>query len=208
MINKKLTKEEKDLCRLITPEFRVSYPHIFVAQSPKPADKKKFSIQMLFDKTKTLQGSSRDGKPRTLQEVIKNAKILAFGPDKKSWPKDLRSPVLDGDDPKYADKVGYKGCWVIKATANEDSRPSAVGPDMTPITEASEFYPGCYARAYIFSRVYDYMGNQGVHFILDHVQKTRDGQSFGGKKPIEQVFSPVQDISLSDEDDTEEVDFK
>ncbi len=195
---KKLDQKTKDLCRIITPEFRLSYPHVFKPQQIKPTDKPKYSITMLFKKDVELMGQSPDGKPRTLKSVITQAKIAAFG-GKENWPEGLESPVIDGDLPKYADKEGYKGHWVIKATTSEDQRPSVVGPDMTPITEPAELYPGCYARAYVFARVWEYMGKQGIQFILDHVQKLREGKSFGGKKPVEQVFSPVAEV----EDDAE-----
>ncbi len=204
---KKAAKIDKDLCRIITPEFRVSYPHVFKAQAVKATDKPKFSITMLYPKDSDLMGSSPDGKPRSLKEVIKNAKLAQFGP-KENWPDGLESPVIDGDNPKFADKDGYKGHWVIKATTSEDQRPSVVDVDMAPITEASELYPGSYARAYVYAYVWEYMGKQGVGFILDHVQKLRDGKSFGGKKPVEQVFSPVSapDSDAGDEDDDQ--DFK
>jgi len=206
------TKEiDKDSCRIITPEFRVSYPHIFKPQAPKPSDKPKFSITMLFPKG-DLVGKSPDGKPRTLKEVIRNAKILEFGP-KENWPSQLESPVADGDDPKFEGKEGYKGHYIIRATADQNQRPSIVDRHMVPITEPADFYPGCFARAYIFSYVWFYPNRQkpmkkGVGFILDHVQKIRDGQSFGGKRPVEQVFTPIiDDEETSLETDSDIADF-
>lgn len=205
---KKAPKIDKDLCRIITPEFRVSYPHVFKVQAVKATDKPKYSITMLYPKDTDLMGSSPDGKPRSLKEVIKNAKIAMFGP-KENWPEGLESPVIDGDNPKFADKDGYKGHWVIKATTSEDQRPSVVDAEMAPITEAADLYPGCYARAYVYAYVWEYMGKQGVGFILDHVQKLRDGKSFGGKKPVEQVFSPVAATADESSDgDDDDQDFK
>lgn len=208
-------KEAKDKCRMITPEFRVSYPHVFKAQAPKPGDKPKFSVTMLFPKNIELMGLDTEGKPIGLKQVITNAKLAEFGP-KENWPKDLESPVTDGDDPKHADKEGYKGSWVIKASANENARPGVVDEDAVPITDQAKFYPGCYARAYVYAYVWFYPDRQkpmkkGVGFILDHVQKTRDGKSFGGKKPVEQVFSPVNSGGASDDfsdEAGEDMDFK
>lgn len=201
----KLTQEQKDLCRLITPEFRLSHPHLFTPQSPKPADKKKFSGTMLFEKGVKLIGLAPDRKtPRTIQEVITSAKVITFG-TKDKWPAELLSPVNDGDAVKYAKKEGYKGHWVIKATSSEDQRPGIVGPDGKELKEASQIYPGCYARAFVFAYVWEYMGKQGVGFILDHVQKLRDGPSFGGKRPIDQVFGP---IGTESEEEAEDVDFR
>ena len=192
-------KANKDLSRVLTPEFRVSYPHVFKAQAIKPTDKPKFSVTMLFPKNSDLS---------SLKEAMKQAKIAEFG-SKENWPDDLESPVVDGDNPKHADKEGYKGHWVIKASTNEDQRPGVVDENVQPIVDQAKFYPGCYARAYIYAYVWEYMGKQGVGFILDHVQKLRDGKSFGGKKPAEQVFSPVGTGDSGDfEDDTEEMDFK
>lgn len=204
-----VSKADKDLCRLITPRFRLSYPHLFKPQAPKGSSKLKYSATMLFSKKVDLMGTTPDGKPRSLKAAIKNAKIAAFGPDKTKWPQGIASPIVDGDDPKYADKEGYKDHWVIKASTGEDQRPSVVGPDMTPITDPNEIYPGCYARAYVFARVYEYMGKCGVHFILDHVQKLGDGKSFGGKKPVESVFSPmnVEEDEAEDSDDDDGEDF-
>lgn len=178
---KKLTKDERDAARVLTPEFRVSFPHVFKAQSIKENDKKKYSITMLFKKDSDLS---------SIKNAIKQAKINAFG-DKKNWPEDLESPVIDGDSKKNADKEGYPGCWVIKASSNEESKPGVVDQNVEPIVNQADFYPGCYARAYVYAYVWEYMGKQGVGFILDHVQKLRDGKSFSGKKPADQVFSPV-----------------
>lgn len=181
--------------RMITPVFRLSYPHLFKAQAPKPTDKPKFSITMLFPKGMDLMGQTlaTDSEPSrliSLKDVIRNAKLQEFG-EQANWPAKLISPVTDGDDPEKVKNEGYAGHWVIKATSNEESRPGVVDAQGVPITEAAIIYPGCYCRAYVFARVWEYMGKQGVQFILDHVQKMKDGKSFGGKKPVEQVFGPV-----------------
>jgi len=207
-------KADKDLCRMVTPMFRVSYPHLFKAQSPKEGDKKKFSVTMLFPKDSDLKGTAPDGTPRSLKEAIKNAKIAEFGSDKANWPDDLESPVTDGDDPKHKDKEGYKGHWVIKAASGEDQRPSVVDKDMVAIDSPNDLYPGCYARAYVYAYVWFYPNRQkplkkGVGFILDHVQKMKDGKPFGSKKSVDQVFAPVEDLETDvDAGDDDESDFK
>lgn len=184
-------KASKENSRVLTPEFRVSYPHIFKPNSIK-GSKPKYSITMLFPKSSDLTG---------LKQAIMQAKIAKFGA-KDNWPESLDSPVTDGDDPKHAAKEGYKDHWVIKASCNEESKPGVVDENVEDIIDQAKFYPGCYARAYIYAFAWEYMGKNGVSFILDHVQKTRDGKSFGGKKPADQVFSPVNGgTSVSDESD-------
>lgn len=200
MATKKFTKEQMEARRFITPEFRVSYPHVFVAQSPKPNDKKKFSITMLIPK---------DSDIKPYQNAMKQAKLNTYGP-KENWPEDLETPVKDGDSKKFADKEGFAGHWVVKASSNEDQRPGIVGPDAKPIINQADFYPGCYARAQVYAYCYEYMGKQGVSFILDHVQKTKDGKSLSSKKSADQVFSPVAAAAgnFSEEDEGDSVDFK
>lgn len=182
-MGKKEDSAAKDKCRTITPEFRVSYPHLWKPNAMK-GSAPKYSVTMLFKKTQDLVA---------IKAVIKNAKIAEFGDDKANWPDDLESPVIDGDLPKYADKEGYKGCWVIKASSHEQARPTVVDANVDEIVNPADLYPGCYARAQVFARVWthDETNRQGIHFILDHVQKTKDGKSFSGKKAASEVFSPL-----------------
>lgn len=201
-----MAKEEnqqlKEKCRVVTPEFVVSYPHVFKAAQVNGKGDPKFSITMLFKKSADLT---------VIKQAIKNAKVLEFGPNKENWPEDLESPVSDGDNVKYAKKEGYKGHWVIKAISNEAQKPGVVDQDVKPILNASDFYPGCYARAQVFARVWEFSGKQGVHFILDHVQKTKDGKSLSSRKAASEIFSPidsVEDEDLGDDDDDDEEGFK
>jgi hypothetical protein len=192
-------KEAKEKARLLTPEFRASYPHLFKPNAMK-GGKPKYSVTMLFEKDADLS---------PLKKAMRQAKIAKFGPDKDSWPE-VDSPVVDGDLPKYADKEGYKDHWAIKASTNEDQRPGVVDENVVPITDPSRFYPGCYARAYVFAYVWEFPENSGrfgVGFILDHVQKTRDGKSFGGKKPADQVFQPVNSGDFEGDEDEADLDF-
>jgi len=178
----------------------VSYPHLFKANAFKGGEAK-YSVTMLFPKTADLSA---------LKLAIKHAKIDKWGPDKDEWPEDLMSPVQDGDNPKYAANEGYKGHWAIKASSKEAQKPGLVNEKVEPIIDASEFYPGCYARAQVFANGWEYMGKSGVSFILDHVQKTRDGKSFGGRKSAAEVFDPVSGgkaPSMDEELDEDEEDF-
>lgn len=207
---KKMTEAQKNSCRIITPMFRVSYPHVFNPQSPKEGDTKKFSITMLFPKDSDLMGLGCDPeddnklvKPMSLKKAVLNAKVAYYGP-KENWPDDLLSPWIDGDDPKQhkkGKKEGYHGHWVLKANSSEDSKPGLVDAEGTPITEKADFYAGCYARAFVFAYRWEFMGKEGIGFILDHVQKLKEGKAFGGKKPIDQVFGPV---NTGDDDESEE----
>lgn len=203
---KQLTKEERGLCRLVTPKFRLSYPHLFVPHAMEDGGKKQYSITMLFGKDTKMMGSTppdKDGvvHPRSILKAVRNAKIVEFGKDESNWPEDIESPFRDGDDEKFSDKEGYAGHWAIKAISGEDQRPTVVDHNMEEIKSASDIYPGCYARAFVYAYVWYFGKKCGVGFILDHVQKMGDGKSFAGKKPVGSVFSPVE---LESDDDADE----
>jgi hypothetical protein len=175
------SKQISDDQRIITPEFRVSHPHLFKPNAVR-GGAPKYSVTMLFPKNIDVGA---------IQKAIVAAKVSQFGPNKDAWPKKIASPVRNGDDPDFADKEGYAGHWVIKAISSEDQKPGLVDQKAQPILEQSKFYPGCYARAQIFARVYEFENKYGVHFIVDHVQKTRDGKTFSKRKSAEEVFAPI-----------------
>lgn len=186
--------------RIITPEFRVSYPHVFKATNFKGKGDLTYSVTMLFKKTQDLT---------VLKLAMKHAKIAKFGPDKSKWPEELMSPITDGDLPKYAANEGYKGHWAIKASCREDRKPGVVDEDCQPMVDASAFYPGCYARAEVYCHAWEYMGKEGIRFALNHVQKTRDGKSLSNRKSAEDTFSPITAGAEDDVgDDASDEDFK
>lgn len=174
----KETNENK--CRFLTPEFRVSYPHVFKAKPYRGKGNPKFSLVMLFPKKTDL---------KAIKEAMKEAKIAKFGPDQKKWPKDLVTPVKDGDDEEVSKgKEGYAGHWVISATAYEDRKPLVVDPDKQEILNPADFYPGCYARAQLFCSVWDTGKEMGIKFSLNAVQKTREGKPLSMQKDPDAIF--------------------
>lgn len=196
--SKSKTKGNADLkakCRIITPKFRVSYPHVFKAVQVNGKGEPKYSITMLFKKSADIS---------KLKTAIKYAKIAAFGKDENEWPE-MDSVIIDGDKKKYRDKEGYKGHFAVKATSFEDSKPGVVDADGELIVNVGDFYPGCYAHAQVFARVWEFSGKYGVHFILDHVQKLDDGKSLSSKQSVTEVFGPTAG-SDDDEDDEEDED--
>lgn len=190
----KSTKEDKIAkCRVTTPMFRVSYPHLWKASGLNKSAPK-YSVTMLFKKDDDLSAVKR---------AMLQAKINKFGKDKEQWPEDIESPVVDGDSKKNKDKDGYKGHWAIKASSSEDQKPYVVDQDVEPITEQSDMYPGCYAMANVLAYVWEYpenSGNFGVGFILNGVQKVKEGKPFGNKKSAKDVFAPIDADEFGDDE--------
>lgn len=189
-------KKDKDDAKRIknTPIFRVAYPYLFTPSVMKGTkNEPKYSVTMLFSKDTDLKPITR---------AIRAAKVEKFGEDKDKWPKGIRSPIEDGDDEKFSDREGFANAWAVKASSSQNIKPGVFDQKVKPITDPGVLYPGCYAIAAIFARIWEFpedSGKYGVQFILDHVQKIKDGDSFSGRKSGEDVFSPVDSSDDNDE---------
>lgn len=173
--------------KCLTPEFRVSFPHVFEKHSGFEGQEPKFSIVMLFQKNLDL---------KVLKVAAMNAAVEKWGP-KEKWPKGLRMPFRDGDE--KTDLSGYEGTTFV--TASSKQKPQVVGnkkidgqfPQLDKDSE--EFYAGCYARATLIAFAYDKAGNKGISFSLQNIQKLRDGEQFSGRRNADDEFDEVEDGS-------------
>lgn len=125
-----------------------------------------------------------------MKAAMKNAATDFFGEGK--IPSGLRNPLRDGNE-KAAEYAFYKDTIFI--SANSDNKPGLVNQANKPILDAEDIYSGCWVRADINCFAYDRKGNKGVSFGLNNVQKLGDDDRFGGRRPAEQVFTPVVDAA-------------
>lgn len=183
--------------KCVTPQFRVSFPHVFEANSFQ-GQEAKYKLTMLFPKTTDL---------KELKRAALNAAVEKWGP-KEKWPKSLKMPFRDGDEKE--ELQGYADCIFVSATSKQ--RPGVVDQKRAPITkEDNTFYAGCYARASLIAFAYDTAGNKGVAFSLQNIQKLRDGEQFSGRKKAEDEFDDVEDSSddetsyASDDDSDDDI---
>lgn len=179
-----MSKEKMDIAKkkCTTPKFRVSFPHVFKAHAFDESQDAKFSLTMLFDKTTDL---------KELKRAVFNAATEEWG-DKTKWPKNLRMPFRDGSE--KSDMDGYEGKIFVNASSKQ--RPGVISGDRSPIAEEdNSFYAGCYAHATLIAFAYDKMGNKGVSFSLQNIQKMGDGKPFSGRKAAEDEFDSVEDES-------------
>jgi len=181
--------------KVITPTFRVSFPHVFTPTAMEEGKEKKFSLVGLFP----------------ADEDLTELRNLAKAAIKEKWPtgapKGLRTPFRDGNEKEYPEFQD-----MIFISMSSKNRPNVVDEDVQPILNQSEFYAGCYARASVRAYAYDQKGNKGVAFGLINVQKVEDGEPLGGgASDPEDDFSPVKSKakakgkpasrSMDDEDD-------
>lgn len=180
--------------KVVTPEFRVSFPQVFTPKGFNDQEPK-YSVVMLFDKKTDISA---------LKKAASAALTEKWG-DKSKWPKNLRLPFRDGAEKEGT--PGYENC--IFVTASSKQKPGLVDKDVQPIIDQSDFYAGCYARATLNAFAYDMAGNKGVSFGLNNLQKIKDGKAFSGRTRAEDDFEPLADSSddiESYDDDSEDTD--
>jgi len=174
---------------LITPKFRVSFPHIFEAHSAFDGQPKKFSLSMLFD----VDAIGKDPKQ---QKMWTEFKALLATAAREKWgdkiPKPLKGPLRDGAEKE--DLEGY-GQGVIFVNASTKRRPAIVDGKLQRIIDPEDFYAGCYAVAKVNAFTWSKMGKSGVSFGLISLQKVADGEPLGGavSKP-EEDFDALEDL--------------
>lgn len=176
------------MANVITPEFRVSFPNLFKPRLNELSKQEEYSVVALFKKDADL---------KVLRDAAQAAVEKKWGKDPAKWPKKMKTPFRDqGERAKEVD-----GKTVLPAAHEEGAIFLNLKSKMKPgvvdqtgkneITDETQIYAGCYARAVVSCYAYDQAGNRGVSFGLQHVQKLRDGEALGGRVRLEDAFEPV-----------------
>lgn len=184
--------------KVMTPKFRVSYPHVFKPQLNKLNNKEEYSVQALFKKGEDLS---------PLIKAVKECAAAKWG----SWdkiPKNFRSPFRKQEergkeeDGKLVLPAGHE-VGAIFITLKSKERPGVVNQKVEDIIDETEFYAGCYARAKVTVYAYSQAGNNGVSFGLQNIQKMSDGDPLGSRLRAQDDFEPIAgaEESLESADD-------
>lgn len=184
-------KAKRTGTKVTTGQVRLSYANLFTPKAAPGSDKEKYSVSLLIDKT-----------DKSTIEAVKAAIEEAKESGKGKWggkiPANLKTPLRDGDDER-PDDDNYAGCYFINC--NSDRKPQVVGLTRDaatgkPIALGEEdVYSGCYARVSVNFYAFSASGNKGVAAGLGNVQKTDDGDRFGG------ASDASNDFDFEDEDD-------
>ena len=181
--------------RVMTPEFRLSYPYVFEPQQTDSGEK--YTITMLFDTKVDLSA---------VRTLIKEA-IKEKYPSGKLPPNFRIDPLRDGSEKMNAKtgeaQEGYDG--MVFASASSKIKPGVVswekGADgkPKPLEDQATLYGGCYARATLTAFCYDVKGNRGVALGLQNIQKLpRYGDPFSGRAKAEDDFVAIEDAGDND----------
>ena len=157
---------------------RLSYANIWEPKQVNGTGDPKYSCCLLIKKTDTAAVT----KLRAAIEAVKrDPKALAkWG---GSVPKNLKSPLRDGDEEK--DDENYLGCFFLNANAAENRSPRIIDRACNEVLDQEEVYSGCYANVKVGLFAYSASGNKGIGAGLEVIQKVRDGERLSGGSSLE-----------------------
>lgn len=174
----------KPSCRVTTPTFTASFPHVFKAQSA-PGFDPRFSVNMVFDEGEDLS---------KIEAAIEAAIEKGIADPKKfngKRPANLELPLRDGAE--QVDKDGnprpeFAGKIFAVAAAKEDSPPAVIDKEYNAILDTKEIYGGVRLKAAVVAYPWKFGKRYGVSLHLDKVQKQADGQAFTVSATDEEDF--------------------
>jgi hypothetical protein len=166
--------------KIVTGKGRFSYLNWASPKKNELSGKDEFSTEFLIPKTDT--------------ETIANLKSVMKAALEKKWngkyPPNLRNPLRDGDVEVKQDgsPLGpeYKGHFFIRCKSNE--QPGVVDENRQVILIANEFVSGDYGRISVTAYAYSQVGNNGVAFWLNNLQRLEKGEPLGSKSSPQDDF--------------------
>lgn len=177
---------QEDQAKVITPEFRLSFPALFEKKAFEDSVPR-YEITMLFDESEV------DIAP--LKKAIQYVKEAKWG---KKIPKKLLEPLKDGDAKDHLD--GYAGMTTCAAW-NRNRQPLVIDINKNEIFDAQEIQAGYYCRAVVRAFAYENKFNKGVAFSLESIQLVREGAPFGAPAANVDDFDAVQGEATPGGDD-------
>ena len=184
---------------IVTPKFRVSYPHVFRPKLNNLSKKMEYSVVAVFPLKTDF---------KKFEETIKKV-IEEKWPDPKKRPKNIQMPLKDNElradketgklAPPY-EEGGFHMNLVSKPKndGTPATRPGIVNQQAQPIMDESEFYAGCFAQARISVFAWEYAGKFGVGVGLDSIQKVAEGAPLTSRVKAEDFFKPVEEEESDD----------
>ena len=193
---------------VMSPEARLCFHSLFQATQIKnaqgvPTGKFQFRACLVFspEQQKTPQFAA-------MKTLAKDTAVAKFGAllsadtdEATAFRKTFKSPFrLVTEKPEWFEGFDPKSIFINVAT---DFKPQVFDLDPTTgkacdIAGGDSVYSGCYVRAKLGSYGYNTLGNVGVSFGLDGLQKVKDGERLGGGANAED-FEPLTPTTSSAE---------
>lgn len=188
--------------KVITGKVRLSFVNIFTPSSINGGDEK-YSVTLMIPK----------GDKETLRKIKAAVEAAKEIGKTSKWggkiPSNLDLPLHDGDTEKDLEKYPeFAGHYYINAKSN--TKPDVAKPigkdaegktKLQEITDSTEVYSGCYAKASINFFPFDRAGNKGISAGLNSIVKVQDGEFLGGRSNINDDFANEDFDEYDDDDD-------
>lgn len=164
---------------------RLSFPHLFQPQVQQDG-KRTFGASFILPPDHPQLAE--------VNAVIKAVAVEKWGAKAPAELKALvaggRTCLRDGNTKAYD---GYADNWFISTSSK--TRPAVIDKDTTPLDESSgKPYGGCYVVTSIEIWAQDNAFGKRINATLRWVQYAKEGESFGGGKPISMdEFSSISD---------------
>lgn len=159
----------------------LSWPHLAELEARNGSGKPKVSTAVLVPKSDTTTIEA-------LRAEVRKAAAKKWG---TKVPKNLRTPLKDGDNSDYEEQAGH-----IIFNCSSIRRVPIVGTDLLPLSDeriAEEVYGGQRARVAVRAFAYEVDGSKGISFGLQMIQVLGGGERFGGgEASAESLFGPAQ----------------
>jgi len=192
-----------DYTTVVTSEARFSFGKLFEPVKTQ-GGYERYELTLLFPHPDDLSGDelkAYEDSMQKLQDLAKNAAQLEWG-DKIPQ---HRSPFIDQERFVDPSRPQYKA-GAVMLRLNTTKRPGVVDHNLDPIEDPSLVYDGAHGKAAVFAKAYDFkddngMRSRGVKFVLQSVQKTRDGDKIGGgtgKHSAADHFAPLDKKKVGD----------
>ena len=175
-------------CKVITGKnTRWSYANVW---EPKAINggTPKYSVSLIIPKDDTVTVA----KIKAAIEAAYNEGAAKLKGNGRSVPPltAIKNPLRDGDLER-PDDPAYANAYFVNA--NSATAPGIVDADRNEIITRSEVYSGVYGRASINFYAFNSNGNRGIACGLNHLMKTKDGESLGGRSKVEDDFAGLID---------------
>ena len=179
--------------RLMTPPFRVSFPHVFQAASYNGGEPR-YSVQAVWEPATFNEAGKKLWKQ--LKTAMNEEAQNRFKKSISDFPANMHRGLRDGQEKAQMDGYGEGKVFSNITTKIRPGVVNAKREDLGPEHgNADELYPGCYARATV--GVYSYDNKQkGVAIGLLNLQKVKDGERLDSRKNAAEDFD---DIEIDDE---------
>lgn len=173
-------QEKDDSLNLITPIgvacfVHVWEPHAFADESGNKKDPN-YGLILVFDKGEALK-EMKKACGRALIKKFGEAKAKAMAKTAK-LPFRMASEYAEYGAPFDAEDAEER----IMVSFKSRSAPGVVNARAKAIMNQPDFYAGCLARVSCYAHAFDSMGNKGVTFLLNNVQKMGEGEKLAGSR--------------------------